>query len=109
MLALPRNSRYLSLYLILALGLFSTFFYYRTSIGQTIESTRTHYANKHLLKPANGTLGFGGLYVVSALGSPRRSHLEQQAAITELTLTIPRQIAWTDDDVRNFRPDNESE
>lgn len=58
---------------------------------------------------ANATLGFGALYVVSGPGSPRRKHMEQAAAVTELNLTIPTQKEWTDEDVRNFRWPVESE
>lgn len=61
------------------------------------------------VKAANATLGFGGLYVVSGPGSPRRPHLEEAAAVTELNLTIPDQVAWSDQDVSNFRVKNVSE
>lgn len=53
--------------------------------------------------PANETLGFGGIFPVVAVGSPRRKALLERAAVTELNLTIPEQVVWTDEDVRRFR------
>ncbi|KAK3719988.1 hypothetical protein LTR37_004111 [Vermiconidia calcicola] len=112
MFALPRNYRLPSLFLILAFGFITTFFYYRSSIGQTISDHAPSYRPNLLkgrIKAANATLGFGGLYVVSGLGSPRRAHLEQAAAVTELELVIPEQRVWTEEDVLNFRWDNVTE
>ncbi|RDA84131.1 hypothetical protein CP532_0111 [Ophiocordyceps camponoti-leonardi (nom. inval.)] len=51
----------------------------------------------------NSTLGFGRIYVVSQQSSPRRNSIIQAANVTELTLTIPLQPIWTDEDERNFR------
>ena len=101
----PRNARP-SLYVILAFILIGTFLYYRSSISTGVATT---LGGKSSLTPANATLGFGGLFVVSGPGSPRRAHLEEAAAVTELELTIPEQVQWTDDDVENFRADNKSE
>ncbi|GAB7362866.1 hypothetical protein MBLNU230_g3168t1 [Neophaeotheca triangularis] len=62
----------------------------------------------HGISAANATLGFGGLFVVSAPASPRRTHLQQAAAITELQLTIPQQVEWNDEHVREFQYHNET-
>ena len=112
MLGPLRNSRLPPVYIILTLGLITVFFYYRSSIGATISSHTPSYtggSDKSRIEAANATLGFGGLFVVSGPGSPRRAHLEQAAAVTELDLTIPEQIAWTGEDVLNFRWDNVTE
>ncbi|KAF2787540.1 glycosyltransferase family 25 protein [Melanomma pulvis-pyrius CBS 109.77] len=53
--------------------------------------------------PANNTLGFGAVVVVSAPESPRLHSLLQAAAVTDLALTIPSQPEWTEGDVRRFR------
>ncbi|RCI10423.1 hypothetical protein L249_4415, partial [Ophiocordyceps polyrhachis-furcata BCC 54312] len=52
---------------------------------------------------SNSTLGFGRIYVVSQQDSPRRKTIIQAANVTELTLTIPLQPVWTDQDERKFR------
>ncbi|KAF1808864.1 hypothetical protein P152DRAFT_404563 [Eremomyces bilateralis CBS 781.70] len=57
------------------------------------------------LGPANSTLGFGAVYVVSGLNSPRRFGLVQAANVTGIDLTIPTQPIWTDHDERKFYED----
>lgn len=112
MLGPLRNSRLPPIYIILTLGVITVFIYYRSSIGATITSHTPSYggfSGKSWIPAANATLGFGALYVVSGPGSPRRAHLEQAAAVTELDLTIPEQIPWTDQDVLDFRWDNVTE
>ncbi|GME50029.1 glycosyltransferase family 25 protein [Neofusicoccum parvum] len=52
--------------------------------------------------PANATLGFGAIIVVSGPGSPRRSKIIQAANVTEIDLTIPEQPEWTDAHLQNF-------
>ncbi|KAF2770639.1 hypothetical protein EJ03DRAFT_326262 [Teratosphaeria nubilosa] len=108
-----RNSRSPLGYVLVALAVLVFFFYHRnivaTHVTSTLRSTKISGASRAQLAPANSTLGFGGLYVVSGPGSPRRQHLEEAAAVTELNFTIPTQIAWTDEDVRNFRPEHEEE
>ncbi|KAK5113026.1 hypothetical protein LTR85_011048 [Meristemomyces frigidus] len=101
----PRNARSPLTYAGLALAII-IFIYYRPWSAATSIST---FTGKSSITPANATLGFGGLYVVSGPGSPRRQHLEEAAAVTELQLRIPTQATWTDEDVRNFRPANEAE
>jgi hypothetical protein len=53
--------------------------------------------------PANRTLGFGAVLVVSRDGSARRHSLLQAANVTDLHLTIPQQPHWTEGDVEKFR------
>ncbi|KNG45757.1 glycosyltransferase family 25 protein [Stemphylium lycopersici] len=52
--------------------------------------------------PANRTLGFGAVVVVSKEGSSRRRPLIQAANVTDFDLTIPRQPEWTEGDVQRF-------
>lgn len=54
--------------------------------------------------PANSTLGFGAIYVVSGPGSPRREPLIEAANVTELDLTFPELPDWTEDQVMRFKP-----
>ncbi|KAI5367245.1 hypothetical protein Slin15195_G023730 [Septoria linicola] len=53
--------------------------------------------------PANATLGFGAVYVVSGPESPRKQPLLEAAAVSEIDLTIPAQTAWTEEDVASFQ------
>ncbi|KAF2686686.1 glycosyltransferase family 25 protein [Lentithecium fluviatile CBS 122367] len=57
--------------------------------------------------PANSTLGFGAVVVVSRDGSERRHSLLQAANVTDIELTIPQQPQWTDGDVEKFRGQEE--
>lgn len=59
--------------------------------------------------PANKTLGFGAVVVVSAPESPRLHSLLQAAAVTDVNLTIPKQPDWTEGDVRRFRNGQEND
>lgn len=52
--------------------------------------------------PANRTLGFGAVVVVSKDGSDRRHSLIQAANVTDFDLTIPTQPDWTEGDVQRF-------
>lgn len=113
---LVRGLRSPSLLLVLfAIGLITIVLYYRS--GEFID-TGTSLRDPYVLNsdggatPAlttNATLGFGAVYAVSGPGSPRRSRLEQAAAVTGLDLKIPDQPAWTDEDVDHFRWHNKSE
>ncbi|KAF2182018.1 glycosyltransferase family 25 protein [Zopfia rhizophila CBS 207.26] len=58
--------------------------------------------------PANKTLGFGAVVVVSKEGSSRRHSLLQAANVTDIDLTIPLQPKWTDEDVEKFRDGGEN-
>ena len=99
----PRIIRATLIFVVLVVFLVSGLTYYNPSIS-SIDTSRLLP-----VKAANGTLGFGGLYVVSGPGSPRREHIEQAAAVTELNITIPQQVSWTDQDISNFRVENASE
>ncbi len=55
------------------------------------------------LKPANSTLGYGRIYVISTPDSPRRKLLVHAANVTEMDLTIPVQPQWTEEDQDKFR------
>jgi len=101
-----RNARSPAVYLVLAFAAVAVFFLFQPSLPTT---TNGWLKGKSSIKPANATLGFGGLFVVSGPGSPRRKHIEEAAAVTELHLRIPQQVQWTDEDVRNFRPEHEEE
>ncbi|KAL5119562.1 hypothetical protein ACEQ8H_002408 [Pleosporales sp. CAS-2024a] len=52
--------------------------------------------------PANSTLGFGAVVVISKPGSERRHALVQSANITDLDLTMPKQPVWTEGDLQRF-------
>jgi hypothetical protein len=53
--------------------------------------------------PANRTLGFGAVLVVSKEGSARRHALLQAANVTDIELTIPTQPVFTEGEVERFR------
>ncbi|KAF2203280.1 hypothetical protein GQ43DRAFT_367291 [Delitschia confertaspora ATCC 74209] len=53
--------------------------------------------------PANKTLGFGAILVVSKEGSSRRHGLLQAANVTDIELTIPKQPSWTEEEIDTFR------
>lgn len=105
MLASPSHLR--PTWIIVAVTCLCIFLLYRWHAAYTNDIPSI--SRKHGVTPANSTLGFGALYVVSAPGSPRRVHLEQAAAITELELTVPEQTSWTDEHIKDFRPPNESD
>ncbi|OCK80939.1 glycosyltransferase family 25 protein [Lepidopterella palustris CBS 459.81] len=58
-----------------------------------------------IFAPANSTLGFGAILVVSSpnVDADRRYNIIQAANVTELDLTIPLQPEWTDKDEAEFR------
>jgi hypothetical protein len=58
--------------------------------------------------PANSTLGFGALVVVSKEGSERRHLVLQAANVTDISLTIPTQPTWTESDMERFRNGEEA-
>ncbi|KAF9738971.1 hypothetical protein PMIN06_007764 [Paraphaeosphaeria minitans] len=58
---------------------------------------------QHYRLPANRTLGFGGVVVVSKEGSNRRHAFVQQSNVTDFDLVIPKQPQWTESDVQKFR------
>jgi len=91
-----------SVYVLLALGVVTFYFYYRNITASVDPAVFT--LGRH--RPANSTLGFGAIYVVSGPGSPRKEGLVEAANVTELDLTFPELPAWTDEQVHDFR-DNE--
>jgi hypothetical protein len=52
--------------------------------------------------PANSTLGFGAVVVISKEGSDRRHALVQSANVTDVNLTVPKQPVWTEGDLQRF-------
>lgn len=105
-----RSSRLPSLYILLAIGLITIFFYYHSGVSHS-SRPRFPLANypSGLTSETNATLGFGGLWAVSGPGSPRRDKLEQAALATGLKLTVPVQPVWSEEDVDNFKWPNKSE
>ncbi|KAF2196520.1 hypothetical protein GQ43DRAFT_404931 [Delitschia confertaspora ATCC 74209] len=57
---------------------------------------------------ANSTLGFGAVVAVSHAKSPRQKDLLYAANLTGITITIPAQPVWTDEDLRSFRSPEKS-
>lgn len=98
MLKSPRILRIILISVIAVILLFTSLAYYGPSAHGSFLST----------KIANATLGFGAIYVVSGPGSPRRGRLQEAAAVTEVDLTIPEQTQWSDEDVADFRIEDEN-
>lgn len=86
------------LYMLLALGMLGTVLYFRAGVPSSIYGFST--AN---LTPANTTLGFGALMVVSGPGSPRRQGLIESANVTNLDLTIPELPSWSKEQLVEFK------
>lgn len=86
------------LYVLIGLSILTLFIYFRSSVRENIPSFSIKHAS-----PANATLGFGALYVVSGPNSPRRNTLIQSANVTDLHFTIPTLPTWTDEQVMAFR------
>jgi hypothetical protein len=57
----------------------------------------------------NSTLGFGTILAVSHTHSSRRSSLLWAANLTSLSIVIPPQPSWTDDDLSHFKANNGSQ
>ncbi|KAF2126863.1 glycosyltransferase family 25 protein [Dothidotthia symphoricarpi CBS 119687] len=73
--------------------------YQQWSSSSLVESVESHPTKL----PANRTLGFGAVVVVSKPDSERRHSLVQAANVTDIDLTIPQQPNWTEGDVYRFR------
>ncbi|TKX27217.1 hypothetical protein C1H76_0511 [Elsinoe australis] len=58
------------------------------------------------IKPANDTLGFGAIYAVSAVGSPRLKGLLENANVTRLEIRVSRIPDWTQEELDFFRDDD---
>ena len=106
------HGRHVIFYVLLAFFLLGAFFYFHSAVTTHIPPQVNiigggNSTDDQSSGATNATLGFGALYVVSAPGSTRRNHLEQAAAVTGLQLTIPQQIAWSEQDITRFKWHNQ--
>ena len=89
--------------LLAALTLVLVVIFYNRDHADRIYQQWSSSIESHPTKlPANSTLGFGAVVVVSKKGSERRHALVQAANVTDVQLTIPEQPQWTDDDIQSF-------
>ncbi|PVI05268.1 glycosyltransferase family 25 protein [Periconia macrospinosa] len=89
--------------LLVAFALTLLFFTYTHNTGHIYRHWTPSLSSQHDNVPANSTLGFGAMVVVSKNGSKRRHSLLQAANVTNLDLTIPEQPQWTENEVERFR------
>lgn len=91
------------LLLVVALGVALLFVCYdrntRRLYGHWTPSIDSYQASR----PANRTLGFGAVIVVSREGSRRRHSLLQAVNVTDIDVVIPQQPHWTEDDLVKFQ------
>jgi hypothetical protein len=96
-------SRKRPLPLLIALTFFLFVIFYHRGHADRLYHSWSSSVESHPVKlPANATLGFGAVVVVSKEGSERRHALVQAANVTDVQLTIPRQPEWTEGDVQRF-------
>ena len=97
----PHKKQHLPLLTGLVFTLFFVFHYRNTNqiYRRWSFSIRSHDYEL----PANRTLGFGAVVVISKERPNRRHALLQAANVTELDLTIPKQPEWSEDDIQSFR------
>lgn len=88
---------------LVALTLVVLLFYYQSNADRIYVQWVSSIEALPQKPPANRTLGFGAVIVVSKEGSDRRHSLVQAANVTNIDLTIPKQPIWTEGDVRKFR------
>ncbi|OAK95462.1 hypothetical protein IQ06DRAFT_309803 [Phaeosphaeriaceae sp. SRC1lsM3a] len=89
--------------LLLALTFFVLVLFYHSSNADRIyQHWSTSFESRPAKLPANSTLGFGAVAVVSREGSKRRHTLVQAANVTSIDLTIPKQPEWTEGDLQRF-------
>lgn len=89
--------------LLLTLALFLlVVWYHREDADPIYEQWLASVESRPVKMPANRTLGFGAVVVVSSNGSDRRHSLVQAANVTDFDLTIPQQPDWTEGDVQRF-------
>ncbi|KAF2028825.1 hypothetical protein EK21DRAFT_69022 [Setomelanomma holmii] len=89
--------------LLLALTLVLIVLFYHSSDADRIyQQWSSSLESRPLKLPANRTLGFGAVVVVSRDGSDRRHALVQAANVTDFDLTIPKQPNWTEGDLQRF-------
>lgn len=101
----PSRKRPLPLLAILTIALL-IIFYHRDADRFYLQWASSLDA-QHVKIPANRTLGFGAVVVVSKDASDRRHSLLQAANVTDIDLTIPPQPRWTEGDVQKFRAGQE--
>lgn len=77
-------------------------FYHRDHADRIYQQWSASIESQPVKLPANSTLGFGAVVVVSKEGSERRHALLQAANVTDIDLTIPEQPQWTEGDVQRF-------
>lgn len=77
-------------------------FYHSSNVGRIYQSWSFSFELHSESLPANRTLGFGAVVVVSSDYSERRYPLIQAANVTEIDLTIPHQPKWTEGDLQRF-------
>ncbi|KAF2005727.1 glycosyltransferase family 25 protein [Amniculicola lignicola CBS 123094] len=97
----PSRKRPFPLLAVLAL-VFVVFIYRRDADGLYLQWSSSVEALP-VKAPANRTLGFGAVVVVSKDESQRRHSLLQAANVTNIELTIPEQPEWTEGDLQRFR------
>ncbi|KAH7386022.1 hypothetical protein BKA66DRAFT_415746 [Pyrenochaeta sp. MPI-SDFR-AT-0127] len=96
-------SRKRSTSLLLAFTLVLVILYYRSDDADRIyEQWLSSIESRPVKMPANRTLGFGAVVVVSKDASERRHSLVHAANVTDFDLTIPQQPDWTEGDVQRF-------
>jgi hypothetical protein len=88
----PSRKRPLPLLVVLAVAVLLFIF----QKNDCIRSRWASYRSSNVEIPANRTLGFGAIVVVSKEGSARRHALLQAANVTDIELTIPQQPQWTE-------------
>lgn len=89
--------------LLLVTFTFILLFYRRHNAKGIYKSSWVFSSNAGLARaPANRTLGFGAVIVVSKQDSERRHSLVQAANVTDLELTIPSQPQWSESDIQRF-------
>ncbi|KAL1311588.1 hypothetical protein AAFC00_001704 [Neodothiora populina] len=89
-------------FVLFCLGILTIVIYFHSSVSTSL----TDFAAAHLT-PANATLGFGGLFVVSGPGSPRREGLIESANVTGLHFRFPELPKWSDEQIAAFRNNDE--
>jgi hypothetical protein len=98
-----------TLLLLLLTFLITAIWYYSKDTNRIYLQWMASIESRPTKIPANRTLGFGALVVVSKEGSDRRHSLIQAANVTDLDLTIPQQPEWTEGDVERFVNGQEGE
>ncbi|KAI9659311.1 MAG: hypothetical protein M1821_001569 [Bathelium mastoideum] len=100
----PRNSRSILQIVAVAVGLLVLYYLNWLPIFPSF-----YHPSPSTTKPANATLGFGALVVVSGADSPRLDRLIQAANVSGLELHVPQQPKWSEQDVDNFRNSTQSD